>query len=179
MLRITPVADQADPYRIPDLVPDGYGVADLAVNSLLAADNPGDFACGQGLRTQVIICLMTDARVETSELRTGDENRGWIGDTFDLMAGETAIGSKLWLLRRSSLHDGIETWAALYARQALRPLIDQGAAVRVEVAAVADRAKNTLTLDVSLYGRDGAAVYQDKFELLWRQVDALDGPVAR
>jgi phage gp46-like protein len=179
VLRITPISDQADPYRIPDLVLDGYGVADLAVNSLLTGDNPGDFQCGQGLRTQVIIALLTDARVETSELRSGDENRGWIGDTFDTMAGETPIGSKLWLLRRSSLYDGIEIWAELYARMALKTLIDQGACVRVDVKAASDRAKNTLTLDVSLYGRDGAAVYQDRFELLWRQVHALDGTLAR
>jgi phage gp46-like protein len=179
MLRITPVADQTDPYRIPDLVLDGHGVADLAINSLLAGDAPGDLQCGQGLRTQVIIALLTDARVETSELRSGDENRGWIGDTFDTMDGETPIGSKLWLLRRSSLYDGIEIWAELYARLALKTLIDQGACVRVDVKAASDRARNTLTLAVSLYGRDGAAVYQEKFELLWRQVHALDGPLAR
>lgn len=179
MLRITPASDQADPYRIPDLVLDEYGVADLVVNDLLTGENPGDFQCGQGLRTQVIICLLTDARVETSELRSGDENRGWIGDTFDIAAGETPIGSKLWLLRRSSLYDGIETMAEIYARQALKPLIDQGACVRVDATATADRARNTLTLEVSLYGRDGAAVFQEKFELLWRQVNALDGTVAR
>lgn len=179
MLRITPVEDRADPYRIPDLILGRYGAADLVLTSLLHPDNPGDFECGQGLRTQVIICLLTDARVEASELRPGDENRGWIGDTFDCMAGETPIGSKLWLLRRSSLYDGIEAYAELYARQALQPLIDQGAAVRVVVAATADRTANSLTLDVSLYGRNGAQVYQDKFELLWRQVDGLDSTLTR
>jgi phage gp46-like protein len=169
MLRITPVGDTADPYRIPDLVLDEYGVADLAINSLLHADAPGDFQCEHGLRTQVIICLLTDARVDESELRTDDENRGWIGDTFDTMAGETPIGSKLWLLRRSSLYDGIEVYAELWARQSLQTLIDQGAVARVEVSAVADRSARRLDLTVGLFGRDGARVYHEKFELLWEQ----------
>ncbi|MDB5582841.1 MAG: hypothetical protein JWR80_8017 [Bradyrhizobium sp.] len=179
MLRITPIDDRADPYRIPDLVIGAYGIADLVLNDLLHPDSPGDFACGAGLRTQVIICLMTDARVETSELRSGDDNRGWIGDTFDTMAQEGPIGSKLWLLRRSSLYEGIELYAELWARQALQTLIDQKAVVRVDVTALADRPRNTLTLDVSLYGRAGAQIYNEKFELLWRQVDGMDGPIAR
>jgi phage gp46-like protein len=174
MLRITPIDDHADPYRIPDLVIDPLGTADLAITSLMAADNPGDFACGAGLRTQVIICLLTDARVQPSELRSGDENRGWIGDSFDSMAGETPIGSKLWLLRRASLYTGIERDAELYARQALQTMVDQKAVVRVDAVATADRVHGRLTLDVSLYGREGAQVYNQKFELLWRQMDALD-----
>lgn len=175
MLRITPISDQADPYRIPDLVLDAQGVADLVINDLLHDEAPGDFACGQGLRTQVIICLLTDARVEPSELRSGDENRGWIGDSFDLMDGETAIGSKLWLLRRAAMTDDIELKATLWARQSLQTLIDQRAVARVEVAATADRVHGRLDLDIALYGRDGAQVYHEKFELLWRQVDGLAG----
>ena len=169
MLRITPIGDQADPYRIPDLVLDEHGVADLVINDMLHAEAPGDLQCGQGLRTQVIICLLTDARVEPSELRSGDSNRGWIGDTFDTMAGETPIGSKLWLLRRSSLYEGIEQYAELYARQALQTLIDQRAVVRVDVDVTVDRRANSLALDIKLYGKSGAQIYNEKFELLWRQ----------
>jgi phage gp46-like protein len=178
MLRITPVDDAADPYRIPDLILGVYGIGDLALTGADHPTNPGDFQCGQGLKTQVSICLLTDARVDPSELRTGDENRGWPGDSFDAMARETPIGSKLWLLRREKLYDGIEVKAELYARQALQTLIDQGAAVRVTVSVSVDRAANTLSLDVALYGRDGAQKYQDRFELLWRQVNALDNQAA-
>jgi phage gp46-like protein len=179
MLRIIPLGDADEVYRIPDIALDSYGVGDLALTSFLTGDNPGDFACGQGLRTQVIICLLTDARVEASELRDGDENRGWIGDTYDLVGNEKPIGSKLWLLRRSSLYDGIELDAARYAREALQTLIDQGAAARAETSAVVDRARNRLELSVALYGRDGSRTYQEKFALLWRQIDGLDAANAR
>jgi phage gp46-like protein len=178
MLRITPVDDAADPYRIPDLILGTFGIGDLALTGADDPANPGDFRCGQGLKTQVAICLLTDARADPSELRTSDENRGWPGDTFDTMPGETPIGSKLWLLRRSALYDGIEVKAGLYARQALQTLIDQGAAVRVDIAVSVDRAANKLSLDVALYGRDGAQKYQDRFEILWEQVNALDRQAA-
>lgn len=172
MLRITPLDERDELYRLPDLVLGADGVADLAINPADDPDAPGDFQCLSGLRTQVIICLMTDARADPSELRPGDDNRGWIGDSFDLDGDERPIGSKLWLLRRSALTDGIEVRAELYARLALQTLIDQGACVRVEVAATADRARNMMALDVSLYGRVGARIFNEKFELLWRQ-DAL------
>lgn len=173
MLRITPTDERDELYRLPDLVLDAHGVGDLVVNGAGDADAPGDLQCLFGLRTQVIICLLSDARADASELRDGDENRGWIGDTFDLAGAERPIGSKLWLLRRSALVDGIEVKAELYARLALQTLIDQGACVRVEASAVADRTRNSLTLDVSLYGRDGARTFNEKFELLWRQDGGL------
>jgi phage gp46-like protein len=96
MLKIISVDNAADPYRAPDIGWDGQ-VGDLLLNALTHPDAPGDFRAEQGLATQVLICLMTDARVDDSEMRDGDENRGWVGDSFDRMAGETPIGSKLWL----------------------------------------------------------------------------------
>lgn len=177
MLKIIPVDDVEEPYRAPDLGWDGF-VGDLILNPLTHPTAPGDFRAEQGLATQVLICLMTDRRVEASELRDGDENRGWIGDSFDTMEGETPIGSRLWLLRRSALYPGIEIKAEDYAREALRPLIDQGVVVRIDVKATPDFDANRLDLAVSLYGRNGAQVYSSKFELLWRQIDGVGNPLA-
>lgn len=174
MLKIIPVAEAAEPYRAPDLVFDGVA-ADLVLNSLLHADNPGDLQSEQGLATQVLICLMTDRRVEASELRDGDTNRGWIGDSFDTMDGETPLGSRLWLLRRSALTDGIEALAESYVREALQPLLDQQAVVRADVTVTADRMANRLDVTVALYGRDGAQVFNNRYELLWRQSNGVDG----
>lgn len=178
MLKIIPADDADEPYRAPDLGWDGF-IADLIINPLTHPLAPGDLRAEQGLATQVLICLMTDRRVEPSELRDGDENRGWIGDSFDVMNGETPIGSRLWLLRRAALYPGIETKAEDYAREALQPLIDQGAVAKVDVAATPNFAANRLDLAVSLYGRKGAQVYNSKFELLWRQIDGVANPLAR
>jgi phage gp46-like protein len=176
MLKIIPADDAEEPYRAPDLGWNGF-VGDLILNPLIHPLAPGDFRAEQGLATQVLICLMTDRRVETSELRDGDENRGWIGDSFDVMQGETPIGSRLWLLRRSALFPGIETKAEDYAREALQPLIDQGTVSKVDVSAAAGT--NRLDLTVSLYGRNGAQIYSSKFELLWRQIDGVANPLAQ
>lgn len=177
MLKIIPVDDAEEPYRAPDLIWDGI-VGDLAINPLTHPDAPGDLRAEQGLATQVLIHLMTDARVETSELRDGDDNRGWFGDSFDVMDGEQPIGSRLWLLRRSALTDGIEIEAQDYAREALQPLLSQSAVARIDVAAVADRANSRLDLTVTIYGRNGDVTFDKKFELLWRQIDGVDNPLA-
>jgi phage gp46-like protein len=177
MLKIIPVDDAEEPYRAPDLIWDGI-VGDLAINPLTHPDAPGDLRAEQGLATQVLIHLMTDVRVEPSELRDGDDNRGWFGDSFDVMDGEQPIGSRLWLLRRSALTDGIEIEAQDYAREALQPLLSQSAVARIDVAAVADRANSRLDLAVTIYGRNGEVTFDKKYELLWRQIDGVDNPLA-
>lgn len=177
-MRIVPLDAPADPLLDPDLVWDGR-IGDLAVTSLLDIDNPGGLRCGQALATAILICLMTDARAEAIELRDGDVNRGWPGDSFDLQAGETPLGSKLWLLARRAIEPGIETLAEDYAREALQTLIDQGAVARFEVTAAADRPARRLDLAVTAYGRDGAQIYDQKFAVLWDQTDGVSSPLAR
>jgi phage gp46-like protein len=176
MLKIIPVEETEEPYRAPDIGWNGI-VGDLILNPLDHPEAPGDLRAEQGLATQVLISLMTDRRVEASELRDGDENRGWIGDSFDVVDGETPIGSRLWLLRRSALYPGIEIKAQDYAREALQPLIDQGAVAKVDVTATPG--VNRLDLAVALYGRNGAQIYSSKFELLWRQIDGVGNPLSQ
>lgn len=172
-MRIIPIDDSgAEIWRAPDLAWNGI-TGDLAVNPLTHATAPGDFTAEQALATQVLICLMTDRRVEDSELPPGETNRGWIGDSYDLAEHETPIGSRLWLLRRKALTEGIKTLAEAYAKEALQPLIDQEAVAAVTVSATADRTQNRLDLAVSLYARSGDQVFAQRFALLWDQVKTL------
>jgi phage gp46-like protein len=64
----------------------------------------------------------------------------------------------------------MERWAETFARDALQPIIDQGAAVRVDVTVSADRPRNRLNLGVRLFGRDGSRLYDRKFDVVWSQV---------
>lgn len=178
MLRILPIEDTREPYRAPDLLWDGI-TGDLAINALTHQSAPGDLRAEQGLATQVLISLMTDRRVEPEELRPGDENRGWLGDSFDVAVGESPIGSRLWLLRGSALYEGIEVAVEDYVREALQPLIDQQAVVSVDVVVAVDRPRNRVEFQVSLYGRRGERAFNQKFELLWRQVNGVVNPIAR
>jgi phage gp46-like protein len=176
MLKIIPLDAEREPYRAPDLIWDGEA-GDLKVNTLTHDLAPGDFRAEQGLATQVLICLMTDARVDDSELPDGVENRGWFGDSFDQAEGETPIGSKLWLLRRRSIYDGIETDVEDYVREALQTLIDQGVIVSLDVVVTADRSRNRLDYEVSLYGKSGTLTYNQKFQLLRDQIDGVANPL--
>lgn len=173
-MRIVPIAGPADPLLSPDLVWDTANqVGDLALPSISDPVNPGGLVAQQAIATAVLICLQTDRRVDPTEMRDGDVNRGWPGDAFDLQPGDAPLGSKLWLLRRSALDPDIELRATDYAREALQPLLDQGVAVRADVAATSDPARSRLDLYIGLYGRDGAVLFQKRFAVLWDQVNGL------
>lgn len=172
MLTITAIDSEREPYRAPDIVMNGV-TGDLVINPLDHPDAPGDLQAEQGLATQVLIHILTDRRVEPSELPDGVENRGWPGDSFDLEEGETPIGSRLWLLRRRPIFDGIEIVVEDYVREALQPLLDQEAVASIDVEVTVDRGANRVDYTVNLYGRRGEAIYDRKFELLWRQVNAV------
>jgi len=189
-MRVVPISEAAEPIRLPDLIwnpltfsadiamdePDPAALASgvLPASSsdpIARSTGTGDLVNGHAIETAVLICLMTDRRVEPYELPEGESNRGWPGDGFDMQAGDVPLGSKLWLLRRRALEPGIEVEAEDYAREALNTLLAQQVAVRADVTATAERANNRLVLDVALYGREGAAVYQKRFAVLWEQID--------
>ncbi|MCC4296289.1 phage GP46 family protein [Aurantimonas coralicida] len=172
-MRIVPLSEANEPLLSPDLIWDGIS-GDIAISPLSDPDNPGGLVSRDALKTAVLICLMTDIRVDPVELRDGDENKGWPGDGFDLETGDVPMGSRLWQLRRSSLYEGIELDAQDWARAALQTLIDQGVFVRFDVEAVRVPQANRLTLIVTGFGRDRAdPTYQDRFAVLWEQMDAV------
>lgn len=180
-LTLTPLADAGVVALPPDIVWQradgrpagiGYGVRGDFVVAASAAEGAGGLVAKNPLLTAVILCLMTDCRVEGYEIdagRAGDQ-RGWPGDGFDvdLSAGEQALGSKLWLLRRMDLGDQTALWAQAEAKRALKPLLTQGAAVKCEATATPDYANDTMGLWIGLYARDGSMVFSEKFDLLWR-----------
>lgn len=175
-MRIIPLTEAAEPMLSPDLVWDGM-MGDLALADPSEASNRGGLRARAQLETAVLICLMTDARVAPEELRDGDVNRGWPGDGFDIdaSAGEAAIGSKLWLLMRSTV-DAVETAqrAEDYAVAALQTLIDQGAAASVTARAEADPARNRLELAITLTDRAGTVLVARKYRVLWGELNGIE-----
>ncbi|QKV20235.1 phage GP46 family protein [Oricola thermophila] len=176
-MKIIPIEQGREPLLDPDIAWNGI-VGDLATTSLDDEQNPGGLRATQALATAVLICLMTDRRVDESELRDGDENRGWPGDSFGVDPGDPPLGSKLWILRRRALTAEIETLAEDYAREALQTLVDQGAVARFDVTATANRSAGRLDLEVTAYGRAGAEVYNQKFAVLWDQLNGISNPLA-
>lgn len=178
MIRIVPLTGEGEPLLSPDTVWGGVS-GDWA----LAGDdkaNAGGLRARAELATSVLLCLMTDARVEPDEVPPEEQNRGWPGDSFDLRTdlGETPIGSKLWLLRRSTATEATALRAEDYARAALQTLVDQRAVSSVEVVATADPAQRRIDLVITLKDREGAVVFDQRFGVLWEQMRGLDRPLA-
>ena len=155
----------------------GGGFGDWALAGAGETQNPGGLQATAALETAVIICLWTDRYCPPThplaKYADPDDRRGYWGDGLDVRAdlGETPLGSLLWLLERSAI-DSVATprWAVSFAIDALAPLIACGAAVRADAQAFVSKAPNRLDLAVQLYGRDGAKIYDRRFDDVWAQV---------
>lgn len=154
------------------------GFADWAPADPDEAGNRGGLRAKAAIETAVILCLFTDKRVLPDHplyyLADGDV-RGYWGDAIDVRAdlGETELGSLLWLLERAPLTiKGVPAtrWAEQFANESLKTLLDQGVCARIDTAATANAAEGRLDLAVALYGRDGAKIYDRKFDVLWNRV---------
>jgi phage gp46-like protein len=171
---LTPLADAGVSVLPPDIIWNGI-VGDFAISGGGDDGPAGGLVSANPLRTAVLLLLFTDARADAASLRFEHQNdrRGWPGDGFDVdsAAGEAPLGSLLWLYRRSALLDvtGAEIEAEAY--RALKPLIRQGVAAKAIVSALVDKSAGRVALTVNLYGRAGAQVYADRFDMLWRRSD--------
>ena len=83
-----------------------------------------------GLETAIEISLFTDRRADDTDTLPdhSGEKRGWWGDEENFK-----LGSKLWLLFRSSATEDIPGKVNQYARESLQWMIDDGIAKSVEV----------------------------------------------
>jgi phage gp46-like protein len=171
----------AEPTAVPapDIVWDGRR-GDFAIVSGAGQGPRGGLRGGQAFATAVCLLLFTDVQCDESELTSfmAGDRRGWAGDGFDIDAavGETALGSKLWLYRRSELTDETGRKIEDEARRVLQSLIDQQACARIDLAASVDAPGGRVTLDIEIYGEDGARLFARKFDDLWQAMSA-PGPL--
>ena len=169
-MRIVPIAAAPEPMLAPDIVWDGV-MGDYAIAGTDEVGNAGGLRAKAGLATAVTVALMTDVAADPSELRDGDAQRGWPGDSISIDGDARPLGSRLWLLRRRAI-DAVETprLAEDYARAALQGLIDDGAVAAFEIAATAEPAERRVTLTVVGTDRDGERVVDAQYAVLWEEV---------
>ncbi len=160
------IADQAlqEPNYLWDTTWNGF-VGDWFPDT--PAPSSGGFRANAPLLTAILLCLMSDRRAEPNDFipdGSGDP-RGWAGDAIDPTA--TPLGSRLWQLRRRELTDATVDLAEVFAREALKTLIDQGAAASIDVSAVANPTEGRIELSVALYRQNGSTAAAMNFWLLW------------
>ena len=83
----------------------------------------------------VIVSLFTWRRANPDDELPGSDLQGWWGDSFAQLPGDR-IGSRLWLLWRTTLVPETLRRAKEYATEALQWLLDDGVATAVQVDAV-------------------------------------------
>lgn len=113
----------------------------------------------------VVISLFTWRRANPDDDLPGGLRMGWWGDSFPSVPNDR-IGSHLWLLSRAKLTSETLTRAKEYAEEALRWLIDDGIAARVDVEA-ARIDTFTLGLACRFYKSDGTLLADVRFSDVW------------
>jgi len=130
--------------------------------------NVGGLLTTRPIDTAVIIQLATWRRAEAYDnLPSGNDPRGWWGDSVDIDTNEGPLGSRLWLLYRAVLNANTAQLAENYATEALQTFVKQGVWATFTVATTIDKPNSKLVLTISAFSQDGARVYQQQFARLW------------
>jgi len=115
-------------------------VSDIALfwdDTAQAADfaiEENDLATDAGLKTAVMLSLFTDRQAEEGDVLPAGETdrRGWWGDAFPTV-DDDKIGSRLWLLDRSTETPAVRALAEEYAHESLKWLLDDKVSDGVKV----------------------------------------------
>lgn len=119
-----------------------------------------DIAAHDGLETAILMSLLTDARAQDDDQIINDDRRGWWGDYLE----NQSIGSRLWLLRRAKITDKTVQKVQEYVFEALKWLLDDGGARKVETNA-ARVGYDRIDIEIKVFAPNGAV---HKFDHIWR-----------
>lgn len=148
-------------------------------NDLMEADvvlSIGDLEREEGLETAVIMSLFTNGRVDIDEKLLADKNNreGWWGDQYADVETDR-IGSKLWLLLRSTTTEETLEKAKIYAYEALEWMIEDGVAseIKVEVERQEDPGEDRLAFKLKVY-KDYGDMVAEEFSIVWNKQFGLN-----
>jgi phage gp46-like protein len=132
------------------------------------------------LATAVKVALATDGLAYVDDQLPGLEDdidrQGWWGDLLapNIWPGAWPIGSRLWLLRRSSITDSASRLGSLleraerYTVECLQPFVDNKICSTFEVIA-SRTTKETIVVNVTIF-RGPLTAIQLQFQALWDEV---------
>jgi phage gp46-like protein len=131
-----------------------------------------DVASDRGLMTAVILSLFTDRRAEDDDVPpSGDsgDRRGWWADQFASVGGDR-IGSRLWLIDRSTLTNETLLKATQYVTEALQWMIDDKVVASIPVTVTRMSAPDGIMIAGELLqpGRDSVSF---RFAHTWSHLE--------
>ncbi|HEX4715268.1 MAG TPA: phage GP46 family protein [Ktedonobacteraceae bacterium] len=132
------------------------------------------------LATAVAVALGTNALAGVDDLLPDPDStdrQGWWGDMdADTIWNGWPIGSKLWLLRRSSIlpseskYGATQTWVNNYIRNAVQPFVDQKICSSFEIISVRVD-KQRIDALVRLYRGPKTAI-DLQYQILWQGIQS-------
>lgn len=78
----------------------------------------GDFVSDEGLETQVLVSVLTDARADSSEVAIPEDRSGWMGNLNFPTEGRS-LGSILWTLQQAKRTTASKNRAIDYVQKSL------------------------------------------------------------
>ena len=121
-----------------------------------------DTVMSKTLLGPVLISLFTDSRAANDDSLpdlSSTDRRGWWGDSTNTLKEGDSVGSRLWLLEREKSTDTALVKAKLYIEEALKWILDEGIAAKIEVVTEKQQVPRSGTLilafQVKLYKPDG------------------------
>ena len=142
--------------------PDDHGRSDIQLSN-------GDLVADDGLRTAVVLSLLTDRRANPGDVLPdgSDDRSGWWADMLARADGDR-FGSRLWLLSREKNLAEVRRRAETYAAEALEWLREDGIANTIEVEAETV-ATDRLGMKIRIIRTDGQAI-EERFNNLWESL---------
>lgn len=131
-----------------------YDASEAAVDLVDAADH-------EGIESELVVAILSDARVDPSEVPPGTPLRGYWADSFD-PSGEQ-LGSRLWLLEQAAATPANARRAEQYLRDATAYLLRDKRARAIDVAAELEGERIVASVTVTL--RSGRLLSLGPFEV--------------
>lgn len=138
----------------------------------------GDLEKDRDLETAILLSLFTNRRAETSDKVIGDNRGGFWGSKYinEFASNQTItpqLGSRLWLLKGGKVTRDTLNFARIYANEALKWLIDDGAVKSIIVNPSALKTGGIL-LDIKVYKPDESSLTYS-YGYIWSQIIEQSG----
>jgi len=143
----------------------GLFIVDDRIDMLLV---PSDIAGDDGLETSVIISLFSDARATPDMFEAIDNDGDLRGFWGDVTSPDDSTGSLLWTMKRSKQLTRTLALARGYCQTALKWLIDDKVADRVDVrTSYLAPASGVMIIEVDVYRPGSANPVQYRYGYEW------------
>lgn len=120
-----------------------------------------------GLKSAILISLLTDARAMPEDNISSSDLRGWWGDSLE--PESASLGSRLWTLRGRPI-TAIMAKAQSFAQEALNWLLEDGVASKIEIKTYRHQTE-ALGFAITIYSPTRET---HKYDIIWSTINGME-----